>query len=87
MQRSLNEEAPPIHKLTQLIRPRKKLFPVTDQKNRVSRLIFKKKSFDYLLFKNVCFMHVLLIGSWKGEKNGRVGFFLSKTLLGKDSRK
>ena len=67
------------------LRPRKNscLFPVTVRKNRVGR------SVKYLFLDNIfvqkclyyaCFM---LIGSWRGRKNFRVGnFYLSKNLLG-----
>ena len=67
------------------IRPKKRncLFPVTVRKNRVGRSV-KKIFLQYFLGqKCVFYACFLLIGSWEGEKNLRVGiFFLNKNLLG-----
>ena len=38
----------------------------------------KMSVWDYFFSENVCFM---LIGSWKGGKNSRVGIFMSNNLL------
>ena len=64
------------------IRPRKKLYVSCNgqNKNRVCMLV--KKNSDYFFVQRcVLFAFFMLIGSWKGVKNLRVGIFLSKNFL------
>ena len=66
-----------------MFRPKKIncLFPVT-KKNRVGRSV--KKIFLHYCFGQKCVFYACftLIGSWMGDKNFRVRFFLNKNLLG-----
>ena len=62
-------------------RPRKEnVFPVMIRKNWVGRSVFIFLGL-FSFQKSVFYACFMLIGSWEGGKNCRVGIVLSKTLL------